>query len=59
MAHVMLPGYAPESETEQRTKYAGNAIDELLNQMKAIGCDLGRIEICLMGGRPTRDGVID
>lgn len=47
MAHVMLPGSAPKKET-QKTKYAAEAIDELLKQMVPSGKN--DIEVCLVGG---------
>ncbi len=50
MAHVMLPGYAPESENEKKTKYAGNAIEELLSKMTSCEVDINNSEICLVGG---------
>ncbi len=47
MAHVMLPGSAPEKET-QKTKYAAEAIDEFMKQMVPAG--VSDIEVCLVGG---------
>jgi chemotaxis protein CheD len=50
LAHVMLPGRAPEKTVEKRTRYAADAIDELIDRIArtgAKGCD---IEVCLVGG---------
>jgi len=49
MAHVMLPGRAPEKEPE-KTKYAADAIDEMINQMTVAGANRDNIEVCLVGG---------
>jgi chemotaxis protein CheD len=49
MAHVMLPGSAPE-RTEDRTKYAADAIDELIAKMHRAGASKADIEVCLVGG---------
>ncbi len=50
MAHVMLPGKAPESKSFEKTKYAFNAIDEMLHEMSLKGSIREDIEICLVGG---------
>ncbi len=50
MAHVMLPGKAPESKSFEKTKYASDAIDEMLHEMSLKGSIRGDIEICLVGG---------
>ena len=49
MAHIMLPGKAPKGVTE-KTKYASDAIDELLNMLIQAGSERGSIEVCLVGG---------
>ncbi|MBF0521918.1 MAG: PAS domain S-box protein [Candidatus Omnitrophica bacterium] len=49
LAHVMLPWYSPHEETPQKTRYAGNAIDELLRQMEVLGADINDLEVCLVG----------
>ena len=49
MAHIMLPGRAPRDAGGKRTRYAANAIDEMINRMtraRANQCDL---EVCLVG----------
>ncbi len=46
MAHIMLPGSAPEKES-QKSKYAAEAVDELIKQMVRAGTS--DIEVCLVG----------
>jgi len=48
MAHIMLPGRAPEWFLE-KMKYAADAIDEMLNQMLEAGTNANDIEVCLVG----------
>ena len=50
LAHVMLPGAAPERETFQRTRYAADAIEEIINRMTHLGANKDDIEVCLVGG---------
>ncbi len=47
MAHIMLPGSAPEKES-QKSKYAADAVDELIKQMPRG--QTSDIEVCLVGG---------
>ena len=49
MAHIMLPGQAPENSSE-KTKYAANGIEQMLTQMLESGCKIEDIEVCLIGG---------
>jgi chemotaxis protein CheD len=49
MAHVMLPGSAPKKSLE-RTKYAADAIDEMISKMINEGSNKDDIEVCLVGG---------
>jgi len=49
MAHIMLPGEAPEKESE-KTKYAYNAVEMLINLMIQKGSKIEDIEVCLVGG---------
>ncbi|HUW20078.1 MAG TPA: chemotaxis protein CheD [Sedimentisphaerales bacterium] len=49
MAHIMLPGGSPK-ETPDRTKYAADAIDELIRKMTRAGAKKDDIEVCLVGG---------
>jgi chemotaxis protein CheD len=48
VAHIMLPGSAPRKSPE-RTKYAANAIDEMIGMMLEAGSQKGNIEVCLVG----------
>jgi len=48
MAHVMLPGRAPD-KTVEKTRYAANAIDEMIGQMIEMGSKPADIEVCLVG----------
>lgn len=48
MAHVMLPGRAPEKET-QPTRYAANAIDKIIDLMTRAGAGSCDIQACLVG----------
>jgi len=48
MAHIMLPGCAPQRNL-QKTRYAANAIEQMLNQMYRQGANAGNIEVCFIG----------
>ena len=48
MAHIMLPGIAPQQCLE-KTKYAFDGIEQLLNQMFEAGAGTDEIEVCLVG----------
>jgi len=48
MAHVMLPGKAPRRFPE-KTKYAFDAIEKLLNLMLEAGSNVDDIKVCLVG----------
>ena len=50
LAHVMLPGSSPNRNTPQRTKYATDAIDVMINRMTRLGAGKDDIEVCLVGG---------
>ncbi len=49
MVHIMLPGSAPQHSLE-KTKYAFDGIEQLLNQMFETGASMDEIEVCLVGG---------
>jgi len=49
MAHIMLPGRAPE-KAQQKTRYAADAIDALVSQMGQLGSKKDDIEVVLAGG---------
>ena len=48
MAHVMLPGNAPKNSID-KTKYAANAIEELINMITPEDSKQYDIEACLVG----------
>jgi chemotaxis protein CheD len=50
MAHVMLPGTFTVRNQLHATRYAANAIEEILCQLKKFGIKKENIEICLVGG---------
>ena len=49
LAHIMLPGRAGR-KTPERTRYAADAIDEMLNKMTEAGANKDDIDVCLVGG---------
>jgi len=49
LAHIMLPGSAAR-RTPERTRYAADAIDEMLNMMAEAGSNKDDIDVCLVGG---------
>jgi chemotaxis protein CheD len=49
LAHIMLPGSAPE-KSQEKTKYAANGINEMLRLMTCAGIKKDNIEVCLVGG---------
>lgn len=50
LAHIMLPGSAPaDKEPDEKTKYAANAIDEIVSQMARMGSKNDDIEVTLVG----------
>ncbi len=50
LAHIMLPGVAPLGKHLQPTRYASNAIEEMIKQMTHLGANIKRTETCLVGG---------
>jgi len=50
LAHVMLPGRAPQGQPQGKTRYALDAIEALVLAMTALGAEERRLEICLIGG---------
>lgn len=48
MAHVMLPGSAPE-DSPQKTRYAEDAIEEMIGLMAFGRSQKSNIEVCLVG----------
>ena len=49
MAHIMLPGRAPKDADSKRTRYAADAIDEMINKMTRTGANQCDLEVCLVG----------
>lgn len=49
MAHIMLPDRAPAKAVE-KTRYAANAIDDMIGQMAKMGSRPSGIDVCLVGG---------
>lgn len=49
LAHIMLPNKAPDKATE-KTKYAADAIDDMLEKLYDAGVQKEDIEVCLVGG---------
>ena len=50
MAHVMLPGKAPAGKIKERTRYAADAIEELLKLLEDLEADTDDLQVCLAGG---------
>ncbi|MEA3558296.1 MAG: chemotaxis protein CheD [Candidatus Thermoplasmatota archaeon] len=50
LAHVMVPGTAPDGKKTRRTIYAADAVEELMNRMIELGVAKEDIETCLVGG---------
>ncbi len=50
MAHIMLPGIAPRGKDIQRTRYAADAIEEVIERMRRFEVSQEDIEVCLVGG---------
>lgn len=50
IAHVMLPGKSPKKNIANENRYAGNAISNLIKELKFLGTLKTSIEICLVGG---------
>jgi len=48
MAHIMLPGNSPKEGLE-KTKYAADAIDEMIKMMTQAGAKKANVETCLAG----------
>ena len=62
LAHVMLPDSTPEG-IAPTTKYAVNAIEQMLNQMAGRGTNVRDLEACLVGAgnvlQKTDDTICD
>ena len=63
IAHIMLPGKSPTEDKVEENKYAQNAIENLLGELKRLGSKSANVEICLLGGanvlRKENDTIAD
>lgn len=51
LAHVMLPGRAPAyRKPTEKTKYAADAIDAIINKMAELGSKTECMDVALVGG---------
>ena len=50
MAHVMLPGASRSRNTSRDTKYAEDAVEEMMQKMASLGASKARVHACLIGG---------
>lgn len=50
MAHIMLPGKCPLKNQLYTSRYAADAIEEMLRQLKKFGIKEENIDVCLVGG---------
>ena len=50
LAHIMLPESAPKKHLADRTKYAADAIEEIIRRITRLGGNSDDIEVCLVGG---------
>ncbi|MHC4397595.1 MAG: chemotaxis protein CheD [Planctomycetota bacterium] len=56
LAHVMLPGRAPASKAAvEKTKYAADAIEMIVNKMAELGSENADIDVVLVGGGNVLD----
>lgn len=63
IAHIMLPGKSPTEDNAEENKYAGNAIENLIDELNKLGSKKANIEICMVGGanvlRKENDTIAD
>ncbi len=50
MAHVMLPGESGGQDSSVKTKYAKDALEEMMRVMSDLGTMEARVHVCLIGG---------
>jgi len=50
MAHVMLPGAWRDRDSSRKTRYAEDAIPEMMRKMADLGIAEPRVQACLIGG---------
>ncbi len=49
MAHIMLPGRAPKDADGERTRYAADAVDEMISRITRTGANKCDLEVCVVG----------
>ena len=49
MAHIMLPGRASKGADGKKTRYAADAIDEMIKRITREGANKCDLEVCLVG----------
>jgi len=60
LAHVMLPGCAPRAkDPQEKTKYAADAIDVMLQKMAELGSRVEDIQVVVAGGANVLGGPDD
>jgi len=60
LAHIMLPGRAPSNKnSDEKNKYAANAINTLLSEIRHLGSQNGSIKVFLVGGANVLNGKDD
>jgi len=50
LAHIMLPGKAPDNKMYEKKRFAVDAIDVMMNDLYSLGANVSDIEVCLVGG---------
>ena len=50
VAHVMLPGESRGPDPSVKTKYARDAVEEMMRVMSNLGAMEARVHVCLIGG---------
>lgn len=59
LAHIMLPGHSPGENSCPDTKYAADAIDEMIRRMTRLGAVKNCIGTYLVGGGNVRQEETD
>ena len=54
MAHVMLPGRVPRDASGENTRYAADAIDQMIRIITAQGANLCDLGVCQVGAGGLR-----
>ena len=50
MAHVMLPGASRDQRPSRKTRYAEDAVEEMMREMVVLGAKAARVHVSLIGG---------